>query len=141
MARLHREPTFLPLTLATAHSLSRAPGSGLGDHMVHISALRVDAAAAECWAALLAGCDAPGRHLLPARLRELSAAASAYAGESWWHGDGAYHRGRIEQARVTIEEAVAERDGAEFAEAFVGYDQAVATALVRVRNRVRSPAG
>ncbi|HVK24873.1 MAG TPA: sugar ABC transporter substrate-binding protein [Actinokineospora sp.] len=128
----YREPSFLPLTVSTASTVApRTP--------VHAIATRVDAAAAECWTALLAGCDAAGRTRLPGRLRELTEATSVYAGTAWWNGDGAYHQGRIERARARIEEAVADRDGADFAEAFVGYDQAVATALVRVHNRLRSP--
>ncbi|MBC6451135.1 sugar ABC transporter substrate-binding protein [Actinokineospora sp. HBU206404] len=125
----YREPSFLPLTVATAS----------GHPALHPPATRADAAAAECWTALLAGCDTAGRSL-PGRLRELADATSTYAGAAWWNGDGACHRGRIDRARARIEEAVADRDGADFAEAFVGFDQAVATALVRVNNRMRSPA-
>ncbi|PPK70222.1 sugar ABC transporter substrate-binding protein [Actinokineospora auranticolor] len=124
--RTYREPTFLPLTLSTVGAVCQAAESA---RAVQTTARRADSAAAECWAALLAGCDAPGRHQLPGRLRELSEATSAYAGQSWWQTAGACHRGRIDRARARIEEAVAERDGADFAEAFVGYDQAVATAL------------
>jgi hypothetical protein len=125
----YREPSFLPLTVATTS----------GNPALRLPAARADAAAAECWTALLAGCDSAS-HTLPGRLRELANATSSYAGAAWWNGDGAYHRGRIDQARARIEEAVAERDGADFAEAFVGFDQAVATALVRAHNRLRSPA-
>ncbi|SDJ33491.1 hypothetical protein SAMN05192558_10898 [Actinokineospora alba] len=125
----YRESSFLPLTVATAS----------GVPALHPSATRADAAAAECWTALLAGCDTAGRSL-PGRLRELADATSTYAGAAWWNGDGACHRGRIDRARTRIEEAVADGDGADFAEAFVGFDQAVATALVRAHNRMRSPA-
>ncbi|GAA4434844.1 hypothetical protein GCM10023148_41220 [Actinokineospora soli] len=69
------------------------------------------------------------------RLRELGVSTSAYAG-----GLGPGDRGRMERAASRIVEAVADRDGAEFAEAFVGYDQAVATALVRVCSQPRSAA-
>ncbi|GLZ41215.1 sugar ABC transporter substrate-binding protein [Actinokineospora sp. NBRC 105648] len=134
MARPAREPTFLPLTLSTVGTVCRQTG---GAEMVQAIARRADAAAAECWAALLAGCDAPGRHQLPNRLRELSRATAAFAGEQWWQTT--CHPARIDGARTEIEEAVAERDGADFAEAFIGYDQAVATALVRAHNRLGSP--
>ncbi|WP_026422403.1 hypothetical protein [Actinokineospora inagensis] len=121
-----REPTFLPLTLSTAHA-GRSPAA----RVVQATAHRADSAAAECWAALLAGCDAPGRHQLPSRLRELSDATAAYAGPC--------HTARIDQARARVEEAAAERDGEDFAEAFVGYDQAVATAIARAHPRLESP--
>ncbi|WP_018683956.1 hypothetical protein [Actinokineospora enzanensis] len=136
--RPSREPTFLPLTLSTVGAVCARSGTEPRAQVVQATARRADSAAAECWAALLAGCDAPGRHQLPGRLRELSEATSAYAGHSWWQTAGACHRGRIDRARARIEEAVAERDGADFAEAFVGYDQAVATALVRAHNRLES---
>lgn len=140
MARTFREPSFLPLTLSTAGSVAATPADGTHGRRVHGSAMRADSAAAECWAALLGGCDAPGRHVLPSRLQELALATSVYAGTLWWFGDGSRHRLRIGSAQARIEEAVAERDGEDFAEAFVGYDQAVATALVRVHNRSGSPA-
>ncbi len=52
----------------------------------------------------------------------------------WWLGRGSQHRQRVGRALERIEEAVAERDGADFAEAFVGYDQAVAAALVNAHS-------
>ncbi|MBM7771915.1 hypothetical protein JOD54_002119 [Actinokineospora baliensis] len=121
--RTCREPTFLPLTLSTVVRATPGPAT----LAVHATARRADSAAAECWAALLAGCDSPGKHQLPQRLRELSAAATPHATES--------HRGKIDQARTRIEEALTDRDGEDFAEAFIGYDQAVATALARANNR------
>ncbi|ONI77120.1 hypothetical protein ALI144C_34085 [Actinosynnema sp. ALI-1.44] len=108
-----------------------------GAEMVRASAELADAAAAECWAALLGGCDSPGRRLLPQRLRQLADAIAIYAGTAWWYGDGTRLRDRITQARERIEDAVLERDGAEFAEAFVGYDEAVATAVARVGSMIK----
>jgi hypothetical protein len=131
-------PTFLPLTVAAA----RAAAIGAGGPperdsagVVQRRAEAADAAAAACWTALLAGCDSPARRALPARLRELTEATSSYAGI----GTGSVHRRRVTQAEVRIDEAVREGDGEEFAEAFVGYDQAVATAVVCVRSRMGSP--
>jgi hypothetical protein len=124
------DSTFLPLTLSTAATLAADPAADPRVRQVHQGACRADSAAGECWAALLAGCDAPGRRALPDRLRDLAVATSAYAG-----GLGPGDRGRMERAATRIVDAVADRDGAEFAEAFVGYDQAVATALVRVYSR------
>ncbi|WP_260195328.1 sugar ABC transporter substrate-binding protein [Actinophytocola gossypii] len=144
MARLERDPTFLPLTIsatsAVAAATARTPTLRAPAERVRDRARRADAAAAECWAALCAGCDAPGRRALPNRLRELSEATSDYAGTRWWFGRGSQHRERLSSALARIEEAVAERDGADFAEAFVGYDQAVATVLVNSHSRLETPA-
>jgi hypothetical protein len=122
-------PAFLPSTMSTA--------AATGAELVRRTAEQADAAAAECWSALLGGCDSPGRRLLPAKLRELSDTTAIYAGTAWWYGDGSRLRVRITQARERIEEAIAERDGAEFAEAFIGYDEAVATAVVRVGSMIK----
>ena len=142
MTRLGREPSFLPLTLSTAHNVSAAvrtsPPLRASADAVCRKAVETNAAAAECWTALLAGCDGPGIRVLPGRLRELSEATSTFAGTRWWHGDGSQHRERVGRARQRIEEAIAERDGEDFAEAFVGFDQAVATALARAHSRLES---
>ncbi|WP_084794688.1 hypothetical protein [Actinokineospora bangkokensis] len=121
--RTTREPTFLPLTLTTSRTL---------DVDVHWAALRADAAAAEAWAALLAGCANTGRHQLPRRLRELHDAAAALAAPA------ATGRTRVTRELARITEAVTDRDGADFAEAFVAYDQAVATVLAQSRVRTES---
>ncbi|HEY8373966.1 MAG TPA: hypothetical protein VIL00_14600 [Pseudonocardiaceae bacterium] len=131
-----QEPTFLPLTVAAARSAAGQSGdspSRASAQVVQRRAEEANAAAADCWTALLAGCDSPGRRALPSRLRALSQATSAYAGETWWTGTGAVHRRRVTEAEMRIGEAVRDGDGAEFAEAFVGYDQAVATVVVCAR--------
>jgi hypothetical protein len=143
VARLGREPSFLPLTLSTVNSVTRAAQTSsatrAGAGAVFRKATDANAAAAECWTALLAGCAGPGTRALPGRLRELTEATSMFAGRRWWQGDGSQHRYRVGLAQRRIEEAIAERDGAEFAEAFVGYDQAIATALVQAHGRLESP--
>ena len=140
MARLEHDPSFLPLTLATALTVSAAvrasPAVRFSADVVRRKATEANSAAAECWTALLAGCDGPGTRVLPRRLRELSEATSMFAGSRWWHGDGSPHRNRVGRAQLRLEEAIAERDGEDFAEAFVGYDQAVATALARAHSRL-----
>lgn len=141
MARLEGEPSFLPLTLATVDTVAEAvqsPAVRASADVVRRKATEANSAAAECWVALLGGCDAPGAKALPRRLRELAEATSMFAGLRWWQGDGAQHRHRVGRSQQRIEEALAERDGEEFAEAFVGYDQAVATALVRAHSRLES---
>jgi hypothetical protein len=143
MARLDREPSFLPLTVSTANSMAASAHTAslrASADMVRRKAYEAESAAAECWTALLAGCDGPGTRVLPRRLRELSEATSMFAGTRWWFGRGATHRERVDRAQERIEEAVAERDGEDFAEAFVDYDQAVATVLVRTHSRLESSA-
>lgn len=143
MAHPTTESAFLPLTLASAGTAARSlvdPPVRASARVVERKAEAANTAAADCWTALLAGCDTPGRRALPARLRELSEATSIYAGTAWWFGDGSNHRRRVAGAQVRIEEAVRSGDGEQFAEAFIGYDQAVATAVVRIQNRLGSPA-
>nr|WP_243859254.1 hypothetical protein [Amycolatopsis arida] len=89
-----------------------------------------DTAATHCWTALLAGCDTAGRWALGPRLRQLSEATSLYVGTRWWFTDGATYRRRVAQSQRHIEDAIADGDGQEFARAFVGYDHAMASAVV-----------
>ncbi|GDY29937.1 hypothetical protein [Gandjariella thermophila] len=131
-------PTFLPLTVAAARAAAIdrcAPAERGSADIVQRRAEAAEATAAACWTALLAGCDSPARRALPARLRELTEATSSYAGI----GSGSVHCRRVTQAQVRIDEAVRDGDGEEFAEAFVGYDQAVATAVVCGQGRMGSP--
>lgn len=141
MARLVPGPTFLPLTLSAATTVSAGARGANARATAEVLCRRAgdaDSAAAECWTALLGDCDAPGRRILPRRLHELSEATRDFAGVPWWLGAGSEHRYRVGRAQQRIEEAIVERDGADFAEAFVGYDQAVATALVRAHSRMES---
>ncbi|GAA1350814.1 sugar ABC transporter substrate-binding protein [Saccharothrix algeriensis] len=124
------EPTFLPLTTAAADGADDEGSRAVRDRVE-----AADRAAADCWLSLVAGC-ASGRSALADRLHDLSSATSDYAGERWWLSGGSVHRRRVAEAEHRIDDAVREGDGAEFAEAFVGYDQAVATVVVHVRNRL-----
>ncbi len=67
-------------------------------------------------------------------------ATSLYLGSHCWYGTGSPHRGRVSDAEARIIDAVRDSDGAEFAEAFAGYDQAVATAVTSVRGRTSTSA-
>jgi hypothetical protein len=125
-----REPTFLPLTVAAA-----GDAADEGAVTVRDRAESADQAAADCWLSLVAGCTS-GRQTLINRLHDLSEATSGYAGMRWWLGHGSVHRRRVAAAEHRIDDAVREGDGAEFAEAFIGYDQAVATVVVHVQNRL-----
>lgn len=132
--RGQQEPTFLPLTVA----VTRSPK--LHDaEQVRRCAREADLAAARCWNALLGGCDSTERRTLPLKLRALADATSEYAGGRWWVGRGSGHRRRVAEAQLRINDAVREGDGAEFAEAFIGYDQAIATAVVSVPSKLESP--
>jgi len=113
--------TFLPLTTDAA---ARA-----GAHVVLHRAAEADGTASDCWTSLLAGC-ASTHYRLDVRLRRLSEAASMHVGTQWWFSTGAPHRRRVAHAQGCIEDAVTEGDGQEFAQAFMGYDHAMASALV-----------
>jgi hypothetical protein len=137
------QPTFLPLTTSAARTAARShaqePARAAAE-VVWRRATEADAAAADCWTALLAACDSPGRRHLPSRLRALTEAVASYAGPSWWQSEGSHLRRRVAEAEHELIEAVRDADGEDFAEAFVGYDQAVATTVVAVHSRLGSPA-
>jgi hypothetical protein len=117
---VHR-PTFLPLTAATA---ARAGARG-----VLSRATEADETANACWTSLLADCSSAARWGLDSRLRRLSEATSLYVGTRWWFSEGSAHRRRVAHAQGCIEEAITEGDGQEFAQAFMGYDHAMASAV------------
>lgn len=125
-----RGTTFLPLTVSAARD-----SDDEGARAVRVRAEAADRAAADCWVSLVAGCTS-GRQTLINRLHDLSEATSGYAGTRWWLSHGSVHRRRVSEAEHRIDDAVREGDGAEFAEAFIGYDQAVATVVVHVQNRL-----
>ena len=112
--------TFLPLTTDAA--------TRTGADIVLRRAAEADEAANACWTSLLAGCT--GTWNLDSRLRRLSEATSAHVGTKWWFDAGATHRRRVARAQGSIEDAITEGDGQEFAQAFMGYDHAMASALV-----------
>ena len=143
MPQTSTQPTFLPLTTAAAKTAAHShhdPPVRTAAEVVWRRAGEADAAAADCWTALLANCDSPGRRLLPSRLRALTEATAGYAGTPWWHNDGSHLRRRVTEAEYQLVEAIRDGDGEDFAEAFVGYDQAVATTVVAVQSRLGSPA-
>lgn len=113
---------FLPLTTQAA--------AGARAKEVLRMAQETESAAADCWAALLAGCEGATRWGLDSRLRRLSEATSRHVGSRWWFSEGASHRLRVARAQAEVEDAIEEGDGSEFARAFVGYDHAMASAVV-----------
>ncbi|WP_019815121.1 hypothetical protein [Saccharomonospora saliphila] len=134
---------FLPLTTRTAAHLCRCPGEDTtgAAMLVRRRAADVEAAAARCWAVLLAGCATPVRKDLSGSLHALSEATEHYVGTRWWFSDGSVHRHRVARARTLVEYALAESDGGEFARAFVSYDHATASAVVCAREPDRSTTG
>lgn len=118
------------MTTEAAQRLSHTGPEPDGALVLRYRAEEADAAAARCWTALLAGCDSTARRGLGPRLRQLSEATSLYVGTRWWFGDGSAHRLRVAQAQIHIEDAIADGDGQEFATAFIGYDHAMAGAVV-----------
>ena len=137
------QPTFLPLTTSAAGAAARSHGEPQARAAAEVllrRATEADTAAADCWTALLAACDSPGRQALPGRLRALTDATADYAGSSWWRSEGSHLRRRVTEAQLQLVEAIRDADGEDFAEAFVGYDQAVATTVVAVQSRQSSPA-
>ncbi|WAL66697.1 hypothetical protein ORV05_02455 [Amycolatopsis cynarae] len=115
-------PTFLPLTADAA--------ARIGARTVLSRATEADETANACWTSLLAGCSSAVRWGLDTRLRRLSEATSVYVGTRWWFSEGSAHRRRVANAQTCIEEAITEGDGQEFAKAFMGYDHAMACAVV-----------
>jgi hypothetical protein len=93
-------------------------------------ATETDEAANACWTSLLAGCAAVNRWGLDIRLRRLSEVTAMYVSTTWWFGEGAEYRRRVAHAQGSVEDAITESDGSEFALAFMGYDHAMASALV-----------
>ncbi|MFC3451049.1 hypothetical protein [Amycolatopsis speibonae] len=114
--------SFLPMTVDAAMRAD-APE-------VLRNALLADRAAGECWTVLLAGCEFATKRGLDAQLRKLSEATAEHVGTRWWFADGAVHRKRVARAQENLVAAIAEGDGQEFALAFVGYDNAMAGAVV-----------
>lgn len=127
-------PTFLPLTVAITREARPATADA-----VQRRAEEANITAAACWSALLGGCQTSERRALPALLRALADAASTYAGSGWWAAHGQEHQRRVAEAQRRISDAVLDGDGAEFAEAFIGYDQAIATAVASVDRTLESP--
>ncbi|MET9261551.1 hypothetical protein [Amycolatopsis sp. NPDC004079] len=127
---MHRAPAFLPLTVDAAARLNAG--------LLLRQALVTDRAADECWTALLAGCGTAARRGLAPQLRRLSEATSEHVGVRWWFAEGTGHRRRVASAQENLEDAIADGDGQEFALAFVGYDHAMASAVVACPQRARS---
>src|SRR5258707_839065 len=127
-------PPFLPFAVAAARAGVVGPAEPpllACAQVVRRHAEAADDAAAECWTALLAGCNTPARRVLPSRLRELTEATSLYLGSHCWYNAASPHRGRGNAAEAWIIDAVRDGDGAEFAEGFAGDDQARGAAVAR----------
>ncbi|MGQ0481389.1 MAG: hypothetical protein ACT4O0_10245 [Pseudonocardia sp.] len=118
---------FLPLTLGV---LAELPEPARDRQALADAANRVESGAWETWHALLGGCSCPVRVRLPSRLQRLSGAVRTATGPEWWDGPGRSHRDRTARYQRWLTEALADGDGAGFAEAFAGYDAALAHAML-----------
>lgn len=140
MTHPQQESTFLPLTMSVTRSAaigSTEPPAVASADIVQRCAEEADTTAVGCWAALLGGCESQERKALPTRLRALAEATSVYVGPRWCT-HRPEHRRKVTEAQLRIDDAVRDGDGAEFAEAFVGYDQAIATAVVSAQAKLES---
>lgn len=136
-----RSTIFLPLTITATTRIATALPAGQPRNRVHAvgeQARAADLVAGECWTALLAGCDTDSLYVLRPRLSGLAEATSRFVGARWWAGEGAAYRRRVARAQTHIAEAIAEGDGSEYARAFVGYDDAVASTVVCAHRYTRS---
>lgn len=113
---------FLPLTLSL---LERDPVPG----SVADAVRRVELDARVAWQCLLGDPDRSVRGDLAVDLRRLSLAVGGFVGADRWNADGRMHRDRVTGYQLWLEAALAEGDGAGFARAFAGYDEAVARAV------------
>ncbi|MBV9313934.1 MAG: hypothetical protein JO100_09370 [Pseudonocardia sp.] len=129
--------TFLPFTLATISAEPRHwPGRGspnlefLDLELLNDVARRAEWGARNSWRELLGGCSGPAGQQFPARLRLLSGTAAVCAGPDWWGERGRPHRDWLTRYESWIADALAEGDGAGFAQALAGYDASLAGALL-----------
>ncbi len=118
---------FLPLTLTV---IDRWPDRRPVLGVVRGAARRVEHDGWAVWQSLIGDYDCAARAELLVSLRRLSLLVGVFAGDDWWNGDGHAHRDRVTGYQRWLEESLAESDGAEFAEAFAGYDEALARAVV-----------
>lgn len=114
---------FLPLTMSVlAHVPVHRPGACALDS----AARRAEQLACDTWQSLLGGCERPHRTEFTTGLRRLSLAVGGFIGDDWSNGLCGGHQERIARYHWWLEEALADGNGAEFAEAFARYDDALA---------------
>jgi hypothetical protein len=117
---------FLPLTFTV---LNGVPTDRPETRALDVAARRAEHAAWDTWQALLGDCDRPQTEFTTG-LRRLSRAVGMFVGADWWNGAGCGHRDRIAGYQWWLEEAIADGDGAEYAEAFARYDHALARTVL-----------
>ena len=118
---------FLPLTLT---SLTGMAAERPGTHALEVAARRAEHLACHTWVALLGDCASSDRTEFTTGLRRLSLAVGGFVGDDWSGRDCSGHRDRIARYQWWLEEALADGDGAEFAEAFARYDDALARTVL-----------
>lgn len=129
---------FLPLTLTV---LSGVSTDRPGTHSLAAAARHAEHLACDTWSALLGDCDRPHRTEFNTGLRRLSLAVGGFVGDDWSSGARGGHRDRIARYQWWLEEALADGDGAEFAEAFARYDDALARTVLSNAVRTGAPCG
>lgn len=117
---------FLPLTMSV---LAGTPVDRPGARALQTAARRAEQLACDSWQTLLGGCEHPHRTEFNTGLRRLSLAVGGFVGDDWSNGLCNGHRDRIARYHWWLEEALADGDGAEFAEAFARYDDALARSV------------
>jgi hypothetical protein len=127
---------FLPLTLAV---IGGVPPDLSGSHALEMAARRAEHVAWDTWQALLGSCDRPHRTEFTTGLRRLTLAVGVFVGDDWSSGVCGGHRDRIARYQWWLEEALSDGNGAEFAEAFARYDDALARTVLS--SAVVSPVG
>lgn len=118
---------FLPLTLSVLNGIA---GDRPGSCALDVAARRAEHLAGDAWRTLLGGCDRNRRTEFTTGLRRLSLAVGVFVGDDWSDGMCSGHRDRITRYQWWVEEAFADGSGAEFAEAFARYDEALARTVL-----------
>lgn len=118
---------FLPLTLA---ALSGLPVDNARTSNLVTAARRTERLARDSWQTLLSVRDRSHGTEFTTSLRRLSLAVGGFVGDDWSNGVHRGHRDRVGRYQWWLEEALADGDGAEFAEAFARFDDALARAIV-----------
>jgi hypothetical protein len=118
---------FLPLTLTVINGV---PADRAETHGLEAAARRAEHLAWDTWQALLGDCDRLRRTEFTTGLRRLSLAVGVFTGDDWSSGICSGHRDRIARYQCWLEEALADGNGAEFAEAFARYDDALARTVL-----------
>jgi hypothetical protein len=113
---------FLPLTLG---AITEVRAARPGTPGLDVAARRAERLACDAWRALLREGERSPSTEFTTGLRRLSLAVGVFIGDDWSSSACRGHRDRIARYQWWLEEAFADGNGAEFAEAFARYDDAL----------------